>query len=154
MSAALAQEPEQHDPGEDEPRHQWSSLYFKSFARVCLLPYVGGTVIHVLRLIYRFPVTELPAEVDWVVVIVGGYAGLGLIVFARRIPFTGVCDKIAYGLLIFHLDGSVLLHAYILLTWNHRVLGIFPYGYSFVAAAYFLALGLYVANLNKRLYWR
>lgn len=129
-----------------------SSLYFKSFARVCLLPYIGGTIIHILRLIYHLQITEIPVEVDWVVVTVGGYAGLGLIIFANKIPFKGRWDKIAYGLLIFHLDGSVIIHTYILYAGNNNVLGIFPYWYSWVAVAYFLALGLYVLDLNKRLY--
>jgi hypothetical protein len=93
----------------------------------------------------------MPVEVDCVVVTVGGYAGLGLIIFARQIPFNSVWDKIAYGLLIVHLDGSVIVHAYILYSGNHSVLGVFPYWYSFVAIGYFLALGLYVLNLNKRL---
>ena len=119
---------------------------------MCLLPYIGGTIIHILRLIYDFPITEIPVAVDWVVVTVGGYAGLGLIVFANKIPFNNIWDKIAYGLLIFHLDGSVILHAYILYVGNHNALGIFPYWYSFVAVGYFLALGLYVLNLNERLY--
>ena len=109
-------------------------------------------MIHLLRLIYDFPVTEIPVEVDWVVVIVGGYAGLGLIVFANKIPFKNIWDKIAYGLLIFHLDGSVILHAYMLYVGNHRALGIFPYWYSFLAVGYFVALGLYVLSLKKRLY--
>jgi hypothetical protein len=128
------------------------SFYFKTFARVCLLPYVGGTIIHIVRLIYHLQITDIPDAVDWVVVIVGGYAGLGLIVFANRIPFKSIWDKIAYGLLIFHLDGSVIVHAYILIVGDNRVLSIFPYWYSFLAVGYFAALGVYVLNLNKRLY--
>jgi len=95
---------------------------------------------------------EIPFEADWLVVVVGGYAGLGLIIFATRIPFKNIWDKIIYGLLIFHLDGSVILHAYLLSIGNHDILNIFPYWYSFIAIGYFLALGLYVINLNKKLY--
>ncbi len=131
-----------------------SSFYFRTFARVCLLPYIGGTVIHSLRLIYDFRITEIPVEVDWVVVTLGGYGGLGLIIFAQRIPFKNVWDKIAYGLLIFHLDGSVILHTYILWVGSHDVLRIFPYWYSWIAIGYFLGLGGYVLHLNRRLYHR
>lgn len=129
-----------------------NSFYYKTFARVCLLPYIGGTIIHIFRLIYNFPIEEMSWEVDWVVVVVGGYGGLGLIIYANKIPFKNIWDKIAYGLLIFHLDGSVIVHAYILFMGSHSVLNIFPYWYSFIAVGYFLALGLYVLNLNKRLY--
>jgi len=94
----------------------------------------------------------MPWEVDWVVVLIGGYGGLGLIIFANKIPFKNSWDKTAYGLLIFHLDGSVIVHAYIIYAGNHNVLGIFPVWYSFIAVGYFLALGFYVLNLNKRLY--
>ncbi len=129
-----------------------NSFYFKTFARLALLPYVGGTVIHILRLIYNLPIDEIPFEADWLVVIVGGYAGLGLIVYANRIPFQNLVDKIIYGLLIFHLDGSVILHAYILWVGSHQVLNVFSYGYSVFAVAYFMGFGYYVLSLNKRLY--
>ena len=129
-----------------------NSFYYKTFARVCLLPYIGGTIIHLLRLIYNFTPEMLPVEVDWVIVSVGGYASLGLIIYISKIPFKNIWDKIAYGWTIFHLGGSVLLHAYILFVGNHHLLNIFPYWYSYLAVAYFLATGLYVLNLNKRLY--
>jgi len=129
-----------------------SSFYFKTFARVALLPYIGGTVIHFLRLIYNFPIADIPFAVDWLVVIIGGYAGIGLIIYANRIPFQNLLDKFIYGLLIFHLDGSVILHAYILWVGSHEVLNVFSYGYSFFAVAYFMGFGYYVLRLNKRLY--
>ncbi len=129
-----------------------NSFYFKTFARLALLPYIGGTVIHILRLIYNFPIDAIPFEADWLVVIVGGYAGFGLIIYANRIPFQNLFDKIIYGLLIFHLDGSVILHAYILWVRSHEVLNVFSYGYSFFAVAYFMGFGYYVLSLNKRLY--
>ena len=129
-----------------------NSFYYKTFARVAMLPYVGGTVVHIFRLIYDFSLEQMPFEADWLVVVVGGYAGLGLIIYANRIPFKSIWDKIIYGLLIFHLDGSVILHAYILMTGSHDVLNVFPYWYSFVAVGYFLVLGYYVFTLNKRLY--
>ena len=129
-----------------------SSFYFQTFARLALLPYIGGTVIHILRLIYNFPITEIPFEADWLVVTVGGYAGIGLIIYANRVPFQNLFDKIIYGLLIFHLDGSVILHTYILWVGSHEILGVFSYGYSYFAVAYFMGFGYYVLRLKKRLY--
>ncbi len=129
-----------------------SSFYFKTFARVALLPYIGGTVIHFLRLIYNFPIADIPFAVDWLVVIIGGYAGIGLIIYANKIRFQNLLDKFIYGLLIFHLDGSVILHAYILWAGSHEVLNVFSYEYSFFAVAYFMGFGYYVLRLKKRLY--
>ena len=94
----------------------------------------------------------MPREIDWLIVLIGGYAGVGLIVFANRVPFVNLWDRVGYGLLIFHLDGSVLLHAYMLFVGNHDALRVFPYGYSYFAVAYFIGLGLYVRRLNDRLY--
>ena len=116
------------------------------------LAYIGGTVIHILRLIYDVPITDIPFAVDWFIVLVGGYAGLGLIVFVRKIQFNNSWDKTAYGLLVFHLDGSVILHSYILIVGNHDVLRVFPRWYSVFAVAYFVALGCYCLSLNRRLY--
>ena len=134
----------------------WSglkALYYKTFARVALLPYVGGTIIHILRLIYDFPLEQMPnTVVDWVVVVIGGYAGVGLIVFANRVPFEHLWDKVGYGLLIFHLDGSVVFHVYLLFAGSHDAMRVFPYWYSFLAVGYFIGLGLYVHRLNNRLY--
>ena len=109
-------------------------------------------MIHILRLIYNFPIDEIPIEVDWLVVIIGGYAGIGLIIYVNRIPFQNLFDKIIYGLLILHLDGSVILHAYILWAGSHEVLNVFSYEYSFFAVAYFIGFGYYVLRLKKRLY--
>ena len=109
-------------------------------------------MIHILRLIYKFPINEMPFEADWLVVIIGGYAGIGLIIYDHRIPFQNLFDKIIYGLLIFHLDGSVILHTYILWVGNHEVLNVFSYEYSFFAVAYFMGFGCYVLRLQKRLY--
>ena len=133
-------------------RRTVDSFYYKTFARVALLPYVGGTILHSLRLIYDFPIEQMPREVDWFIVVIGGYAGVGLIVFASRVPFENLWDRVGYGLLIFHLDGSVGLHAYMLFAESHAALRVFPYGYSFFAVAYFIGLGLYVRRLNARLY--
>jgi len=36
--------------------------------------------------VYDFSLKKIPYEADWLIVVVGGYAGLGLIVYANRIP--------------------------------------------------------------------
>jgi len=109
-------------------------------------------MIHIVRLIFDFPITKMPVEVDWVVVLLCGYAGLGFLVFVKRISFKSKWDRLAYALLIFHLLGSVALHMYILITNDRAIIGIFPYWYSYIAVAYFAALGFYVLGLNKRFY--
>ena len=127
-------------------------MYYRTFARVALPLYFGGTMIHVSRLIFDFPITSMPYQVDWVVVLLGAYAGMGFLVFVKTISFKSIWDRLAYALLIFHLLGSVALHMYILIANDRAIIGIFPYWYSYIAVAYFAALGYYVLGLNKRFY--
>ena len=90
------------------------------------------------------------AVVHWFVIIVGGYAGIGLIAFVRRVPFANGWDRLGYGVLVFHLGGSVVFHAYMLMVDDYGALTVFPYGYSFFAVAYFIGLGLYVRRTYRR----
>ena len=126
-------------------------FFFKTFARVALIPYVGGTIFHVLRLTLGFPIEEMPYELDWVVIVLGGYACAGFVRFAREVRFGGPWDKLLYGLVILHLGGSVVMHAYSLLVHNHDWAQVFPRGYSDFAIVYFVVLGLYCLELSRRL---
>ena len=131
-----------------------NSIYFKTFARVCLLPYIGGAISQILRLIYNVNNDLMPKQVSWIVIAIGLYVVPGLIIFANKISFKNNWDKFAYGLVTFQLTGGVIVHSYILFTKNTSVLHAFPhrYWYSFIAVGYFLTMGIYVYSLNKRLY--
>jgi len=131
-----------------------NSFYFKTYARACLFPYIGGTISQILRLIYDVNNDLMPKEVSWIVIVLGLYVTPGLIIFVNKISFKNIWDKMAYGLLTFQLVGAVLVHSYILLKGSSIVLHAFPhrYWYSFIAVVYFLTMGLYVLCLNKRLY--
>ena len=130
------------------------SFYFKTFARVCLLPYIVGAVSQILRLIYDINNDLMPKQVSWSVIAIGLYVIPGLVIFANKISFKNNWDKFAYGLIIFQLAGGVIIHSYLLLTENTSVLHVFPhrYWYSFIAVGYFTTMGLYVLYLNKRLH--
>ena len=126
-------------------------FYFKTFLKVALIPYVGGAVLHVLRLIYDFPLSYIPYEVDYLVTFLAGYSGVGLIVFAKRIPFINMLDKILYGFVVFHLTGSAILHGYTIIVQNHDFFKIFSYNYSYFAVLYFVIFGVYCFLLRRRL---
>lgn len=106
---------------------------------------------HVLRLIYEFPIVEAPFIIHWVVVLFGGYATAGFVWYIRQIDFQGFMDKLLYGLVIFHLGGSVVLHAYSLITRSNDWMGFFSMGYSYFAILYFVGLGGYCWSLGKRI---
>ncbi len=124
---------------------------YKTFARVALMPYIGGTVIHFLRLSGIIIFMEFPYEVDWVICIIGGYALFGFILNIKKINFISLADKIFYGLVIFHLGISVVLHAYSLIVVNHNWMLVFPMWYSFIAMGYFIGLGIYCFVLGNRI---
>ncbi len=128
-----------------------SDFHFRTFARLAVVPYAGGTVAHTLRLIYKFPLTEAPFWIHWIIVIIGGYVCTGFIFYIKRIPLKGTIDKLFYGLVIFHLGGSVIMHAYSLLMQNNDWMAVFPLNYSYFALIYFIALGLYCKSLNHRI---
>lgn len=59
------------------------------FPKIVAMIYTAGTVVHILRLIFRFHVTDIPFEVDWVIVVLGPVGVVGLIVFSKhyRLPW-------------------------------------------------------------------
>jgi hypothetical protein len=95
----------------------------------------------------------MPYPLDWVVVVVGGYACAGFILFARAVRFDGLWERILYGLVILHLGISVVMHAYSLIVRNHDWTTVFPLGYSYFAVFYFVVLGLYCLALSRRIAW-
>jgi len=127
------------------------TFYYRTFAKVAFLPYVGGTIAHTLRLIYKFPIVETPFWIHWVIVLLGGYASLGFVFHISKIKFHGIIDKILYGLIIFHLGSSVILHAYSLVVQNNNWMDIFPLEFSYFALFYFVGFGLYCKSLSKRI---
>lgn len=126
-------------------------FYFRTFAKAALLPYIGGTIVHLVRLITGHEVIRIPFEVDYFIVFVGGYAGTGFVVFWRRVPLRSLGARILHGLVAFHLLGSVVLHARAILLGNHDLFAVFSYGYSAFAVGYFVVLGSYCYVLQRRI---
>jgi len=127
------------------------TFYYRTFAKVAIVPYVGGTIAHILRLIYKFPIEEAPFWIHWIVVLFGGYASIGFIFHVKKIKFKGIIDKLLYGLVIFHLGGSVIMHTYSLVVQNNNWMGVFSLEFSYFAIFYFVLLGLYCKSLSKRI---
>lgn len=125
-------------------------FFFRTFAKLAIVPYVGGTVANILRLIYKFSLTESPFWIHWAIVVICGYVVTGFIWFVRKIEFQGTWDKFLYGTVILHLGVSVLTHLYSIITRSNSWMGIFPLNYSYFALVYFVGLGVYCYSLGKR----
>ena len=108
-----------------------------AFPKVVAMVYTAGTVVHILRLIFRFGLTNMPFEIDWVVVSLGPIGVIGLIVFSRHVYYRGRWEHITHWLIVIHLLISVALHAWILAVRSHEALSIFGYSYSYFATVYF-----------------
>ena len=107
------------------------------FPKVVAMVYTAGTVVHILRLIFRFGLTNMPFEIDWVIVTLGPIGVIGLIVFSKRVHYRGRWEHITHWLIVIHLFISVVIHVWILVVHSHQVLSIFGYSYSYFATVYF-----------------
>ncbi len=112
-------------------------LLHRVFPRVVALTYTGGTVVHILRLIFRFELKNMPFEVDWVIVTLGPIGVTGLTVFSKHMDYRGRWEHITHWLIVIHLFISVVVHAWILTVRSHDALSVFPYSYSYFAVLYF-----------------
>ena len=118
-------------------RLSFIGLLRRVFPRVVALTYTGGTIVHILRLMFRFELKNMPFEVDWVIVTLGLIGVAGLIVFSKHVYYRGLWENITHWLIIIHLFISVVVHAWILAVQSHQALSIFGYSYSYYAAVYF-----------------
>ena len=135
-----------------QPRiHRLLDFYRKSFGRVVAVVYTGGTVAQVLRLLFTFSLHDMPFWIDWALVVLGSYGGIGLLVFARQVAYRGVWEKVVHGLIAAHLLVSVAVHAWAIVAHDHAMFAVFPYGYSFFATAYFAAFAWRSWTMRLRL---
>ncbi|MFQ6005093.1 MAG: hypothetical protein ACE5OQ_06255 [Woeseia sp.] len=100
--------------------------------------YTGGSIAHILRLVYDLPLQEMPYIIDWIIVILGSLGAAILIGQTRRIEYRGKWEKPVHFLIILHLLVSVGLHLWAIYLQRHDVFGIFSYKYSYFALAYFV----------------
>ena len=111
--------------------------YRRTFSRAVAIVYTGGTVAQVLHLLLRFGWEDMPFWVDWALIVVGTYGGLGLLLFARSVAWRGGWEKVVHGLIVVHLFASIVMHVRALVVRNHEFFAAFPDAYSYFAAAYF-----------------
>lgn len=99
--------------------------------------YTGGCVAHLLRLLVGFGWRDMPFLVDWLLVLLGPVGLLGLVLLAGEVDYRGRWERLTHWLIVVHLAVSVAVHVAILAERSHRLLAVFPRGYSFPALLYF-----------------
>lgn len=121
------------------PKHGPDARAFHrdTFGHVVALIYTAGGSFQIYRSIYGFDLNDMPYEMDWVIMVLGTYGGIGLLRFAREIDYRGVWEKVIHWLIVIHLLGSVVIHAWMVGARSHGFLEVFPIEYSYFAVAYF-----------------
>lgn len=99
--------------------------------------YTGGAVAQCLNLVFAFGFEHMPFLVDWVIVFFGGYGGAGFVFFHKEFGYRGRWEKPVHWLMVLHVFGSVVVHAWTLVAGTHSMYSVFPYEYSYFAIIYF-----------------
>ena len=124
-----------------DTRGQWMMLLRSVSPRLVAVIYTGGTLAHIYRLTVRFGWRDMPFFVDWLLVVLGPIGVVGLLALVDEISYRGPWERVTHWLILLHLSTSVVVHIWILALHSHEVLKVFPYGYSYFAAAYFAFFG-------------
>ena len=120
----------------------------KNFGRIIAVLYMFGVVIHLLRITTRFEPSVIPRIVDVIIFIGALYGSISYLKFWKDIYFPNNIARTIYGIITFHLLGSVIIHAFILAIDNNRILDIFPVFYSFIMVAIMAIFAYYSWNLK------
>lgn len=111
--------------------------YRNTFGHAVAIVYTGGTVAQILKLVFAFGWEYMPFWVDWALIVLGTYGGVGLLLFMRHVTWRGTWEKIVHGLIAAHLLVSVIVHVRVVVVGSHEFFTIFPYEYSYFAVVYF-----------------
>ncbi|MDH3317693.1 MAG: hypothetical protein OER43_18255 [Gammaproteobacteria bacterium] len=113
------------------------SHYRRTFGRAVAIVYTGGTIAQSFKLIFAFGWEYMPYWVDWALIVLGTYGGVGLILYAHQVAWRGGWEKVVHWLTVVHLLVSVAVHAWVVVIGSHDFFTLFPYEYSYFAVAYF-----------------
>lgn len=120
----------------------------KKFGRTIAMLYVFGVALHLFRITIGFEPSTIPRAVDVLIFIGALYGGISYLKFLKDIYFPTQITKIIYGIITFHLLGSVIIHAFILAIPNNKILDIFPVWYSYVMVAVMALFAYYSWNVR------
>jgi len=108
-----------------------------TFPHVVAAIYTAGTIFHVVRIVVRLDLGDMPYFPDVIIAVLGSWGAAGMILFAKEVQFRGRWEAPVHWLISFHLTVSVVLHAWILYVRSHDAVAVFGIGYSYFGALYF-----------------
>jgi hypothetical protein len=124
------------------------NLPSKTFGRIVAVLYACGVVLHVSRILIGFEPSSIPRIVDVIIFIGALYGGVGYLKFWKYIYFSGRIIKVLYGIITFHLLGSVIIHTFIIAIPNNKILDIFPVWYSYIIVPIMVLFAYYSWNIR------
>ena len=123
----------------------------RTFTKVMILSYCLGALGHIMVIIFKPTLLEMPYSAHSIVALLAGYSGLGLMMYFKKINFKNLVEKSIYAFILVHLVVSALLHAYSVLWHDNAWLKIFKPSYSYYAGVYFAVFAYYAFKLDKKL---
>ena len=120
----------------------------KAFGRVIAVLYIGGVALHVSRIIIGFEPSSIPRVFDIIIFLGALYGGVGFMKFWKDIYFPRTITKVIYGIITFHLLGSVIIHAFILAIPDNKILNIFPVWFSYIMVVVMSFFAYYSWNVK------
>jgi len=108
-------------------------------------------VAHGLRIVFKFPIEQMPILIHTVLVVLAGYAGLGYILHFKKVDFANFLDKFIYILILLHLSTTAIMHLYSIIFKTNKWITVFPFWYSYLAIGYFALFAFYSFKLKSRI---
>ncbi len=116
---------------------QPGALLRGSFSHVVAAVYTAGTIFHVVRVIVRLDLSDMPFFPDVIITVLGSWGLAGMLWFAGEVQYRGTWERVVHWLITLHLLVSVVLHVWILAVQSHDALAVFSVRYSYFGALYF-----------------
>ena len=120
----------------------------RTFGKVVAVLYIFGVTLHVSRIITGFEPSSISRVFDVIILIGALYGGISYLKFWKDIYFSRTVTRVLYGIITFHLLGSVVIHAFILSIPNNKILDVFPVWYSYIMIAVMTLFAYYSWNVK------
>ena len=120
----------------------------RAFGRAVAVLYVFGIALHISRIVIGFEPSSISHIFDVTILIGALYGGVGYLKFWKDMYFPRTTTKVLYGIITFHLLGTVVIHALILSIPNNKILDVFPVWYSYLTVAIMTLFAYYSWNVR------
>lgn len=123
-------------------------IHGKKFGKVVAILYILGITLNAFRIIIGFEPSSIPPVFDVIILVGALYGGVSYLKYWKEIYFPRKIMRVLYGAITFHLLGSVVVHFFILIIPNNKILNIFPVWYSYIIIVIMALFAYYSWNVQ------